>query len=271
MKYYYDLHLHSCLSPCGDMDMTPNNLVNMAKLLELDVIALTDHNTVRNCAAAMAVGREIGLLVIPGMELTTSEDIHAVCLFPTLEQALAWDAYVDGHRIKVRNRAEIYGRQVIMNENDEEIGEIESLLIPATEISIMSAYETDYSGRSLAELPIMRGLKDIKDIDGIAAYSCNAGCPESWINVADTKFGIPLVIGMTAVSVSDYFPYLQSGQLKGLLTGLRGAAEYEKVVGAPPIANRRMWAQLYIHTFAILLIIIGNIEFFIINRSLQRS
>ena len=137
--------------------------------------------------------------------------------------------------------------------------------------SIMSAYETDYSGRSLAELPIMRGLKDIKDIDGIAAYSCNAGCPESWINVADTKFGIPLVIGMTAVSVSDYFPYLQSGQLKGLLTGLRGAAEYEKVVGAPPIANRRMWAQLYIHTFAILLIIIGNIEFFIINRSLQRS
>lgn len=141
MKYYYDLHLHSCLSPCGDMDMTPNNLVNMAKLLGLDVIALTDHNTARNCAAAIAVGREIGLLVIPGMELTTSEDIHAVCLFPTLEQALAWDAYVDDHRIKVRNRPDIYGRQVIMNENDEEIGEIDPLLIPATEISIMSAYE----------------------------------------------------------------------------------------------------------------------------------
>ncbi len=141
MKCYYDLHLHSCLSPCGDMDMTPNNLVNMAKLLGLDVIALTDHNTSRNCAAAMAVGRKIGLLVIPGMELTTSEDIHAVCLFPTLEKALAWDAYVDAHRIKVRNRAEIYGRQVIMDENDEEIGEIASLLLPATEISIMNAYE----------------------------------------------------------------------------------------------------------------------------------
>ena len=57
MKYYYDLHIHSCLSPCGDMDMTPNNLVNMAKLLGLDVIALTDHNTSLNCEAAMAVGR----------------------------------------------------------------------------------------------------------------------------------------------------------------------------------------------------------------------
>lgn len=142
MKCYYDLHLHSCLSPCGDMDMTPNNLVNMAKLLGLDVIALTDHNSSRNCAAAMAVGEKIGLTVIPGMELTTCEDIHVVCLFPDLEKALEWDAYVDARRIKVRNRPEIYGRQVVMNENDEETGEIEHLLLPATEISIMNAYPT---------------------------------------------------------------------------------------------------------------------------------
>ncbi len=141
MKYFYDLHLHSCLSPCGDMDMTPNNLVNMAKLLGLDVIALTDHNTSLNCEAAMKVGEEIGLLVIPGMELTTSEDIHAVCLFPTLEKALEWSDYVDNHRIKIKNRSEIYGDQVIMNENDEPIGEIEHLLIPATNISIMNAHE----------------------------------------------------------------------------------------------------------------------------------
>ena len=140
MKYYYDLHLHSCLSPCGDIDMTPNNIVNMAKLLGLDVIALTDHNTSRNCEAAMAVGREIGLLVIPGMEMTTSEDIHAVCLFPDLEKALAWSDYVDAHRIKVKNRVNIYGEQIIMNELDEPIGEIEHLLLPATEISIMHAY-----------------------------------------------------------------------------------------------------------------------------------
>ena len=129
MKYYYDLHLHSCLSPCGDIDMTPNNIVNMAKLLGS-----------RNCEAAMAVGREIGLLVIPGMEMTTSEDIHAVCLFPDLEKALAWSDYVDAHRIKVKNRVNIYGEQIIMNELDEPIGEIEHLLLPATEISIMHAY-----------------------------------------------------------------------------------------------------------------------------------
>lgn len=147
-EYFYDLHLHSCLSPCGDMDMTPNNLVNMAKLLGMDVIALTDHNTCLNCEAAMKVGEEIGLLVIPGMELTTSEDIHAVCLFPTLEKALAFSQYVDENRIHIRNKAEIYGRQVIMNENDEEIGEIEDLLLPGSFIGMYDAYRKaqEYGG-----------------------------------------------------------------------------------------------------------------------------
>lgn len=122
------------------MDMTPNNITGMAALLGLHVIALTDHNTSLNCGAAIEAGKRNGVAVIPGMELTTSEDIHAVCLFPTLERALDWSEYVDNHRIKIKNRAEIYGRQVIMNSLDEEIGEVEHLLLPATEISIMNAH-----------------------------------------------------------------------------------------------------------------------------------
>lgn len=140
MRYFYDLHLHSCLSPCGDMDMTPNNITGMASLLGLQIIALTDHNTCRNCGATIEAGKRNGVVVVPGMELTTSEDIHAVCLFPTLEKAMDWDEYVDAHRIKIKNRADIYGRQVLMNAEDEEIGEIEHLLLPGTEISIMNAY-----------------------------------------------------------------------------------------------------------------------------------
>lgn len=139
-NYYYDLHLHSCLSPCGDMDMTPNNIVNMAKLLGMDVIALTDHNTSLNCEAAMKVGDEVGVLVIPGMELTTCEDIHAVCLFPALDKALAFSQYVDENRIHIKNKAAIYGRQVLMNEHDEETGEIEDLLLPASFIGMYDAY-----------------------------------------------------------------------------------------------------------------------------------
>ena len=93
MKFYYDLHIHSCLSPCADMDMTPNNIVNMAKLLGLDVIALTDHNTSLNCEAITKVAEKKGLCVLPGMELTTSEEIHAVCLFDTLDKALLHNVY----------------------------------------------------------------------------------------------------------------------------------------------------------------------------------
>ena len=135
-SYRYDLHLHSCLSPCGDTDMTPNNLVNMAALLGCDIIALTDHNTCRNTPAAVKVGQAAGVLVIPGMELCTAEEAHVVCLFETVEDALAFDKYVCAHVPKVPNRPEIFGEQWVLNENDEKIGEISELLITATDISI---------------------------------------------------------------------------------------------------------------------------------------
>ena len=80
-----DLHMHSALSPCGDDFMTPGNIVGMAAVNELDAIAITDHNSSNNVAAAMEIGAEYGILVIPGMELETSEEIHVVALFPDLD------------------------------------------------------------------------------------------------------------------------------------------------------------------------------------------
>ncbi|MDR1565139.1 MAG: PHP domain-containing protein [Oscillospiraceae bacterium] len=136
MKIYYDLHIHSCLSPCGDMDMTPNNLVNMAALNGLQMIALTDHNSCKNCPAAAQAAREAGLIFVPGMELCTSEEAHVVCLFPSLEQAMAFDAYVEQHIPPIANRPEIFGQQQILNAQDEPIGEVEQLLISATTISV---------------------------------------------------------------------------------------------------------------------------------------
>ena len=96
-SYPYDLHIHSCLSPCGDDDMTPNNLVGMAALSGCQVIAVTDHNSCKNAGAVMRAGEEAGLLVLPGMELCTAEEAHVVCLFETLEGAMAFDGYVYGH------------------------------------------------------------------------------------------------------------------------------------------------------------------------------
>lgn len=131
----YDLHIHSCLSPCGDMDMTPHTIAGMAFLGGLDVIAVTDHNTGRNVPAVMKAAEEFGLLVVPGMELTTAEEVHVVCLFPLLSDLLAFDEYVYERLMKVKNKPAFFGEQIIMNEVDEPVGEEEYLLSNATTIT----------------------------------------------------------------------------------------------------------------------------------------
>ncbi len=135
-KYYYDLHLHSCLSPCGDDDNTPCNIAGMASLCGLDIVALTDHNSCKNCPAFFEAARRYGIIPVAGMELTTSEDIHVVCLFERLDDAMRFDEYVDENRIKIKNKADIFGNQSILDGEDNEIGRVDDLLINATLISI---------------------------------------------------------------------------------------------------------------------------------------
>jgi len=141
MRLYYDLHIHSCLSPCGDDDMTPNNIVGMAKLCGYDIIALTDHNTCKNCPAIVEVGKNNGLTVVPGMELCTSEEIHVVCLFATVEEALNFSDYVEKNSPPIENKPQIFGNQLIMDEDDNVIGNVNNLLTLASFISIDDVYE----------------------------------------------------------------------------------------------------------------------------------
>ena len=136
---FYDLHLHSCLSPCGDMDMTPNNIVNMSLLKGLELIALTDHNSCKNCPATLAVAGQAGLAVIPGMELPAAEEINVVCLFPTLEAAMGFDRYVHDRLAPVKNAPEIFGEQWVLDELDQPVAQEELLLINATTIGISQA------------------------------------------------------------------------------------------------------------------------------------
>jgi hypothetical protein len=136
MKLHCDLHLHTALSPCGEERMTPNNIVNMALVAGLDLIAITDHNTCGNCRAAMEVGARNGLAVIPGMELTSSEEAHILCLFPTADDAERFEReIVRPNRIAIANRPEVFGRQLYLDAEDRITGEEENLLIPATGIS----------------------------------------------------------------------------------------------------------------------------------------
>ena len=109
MKIRYDLHIHSALSPCGDADMTPNNIVNMALICGLDMIAVSDHNTAGNVDAVMKVGQTAGITVVPAMEVETMEEIHVLCLFPTLESLLDFEQNVIFNALPpIKNKVEIF-------------------------------------------------------------------------------------------------------------------------------------------------------------------
>lgn len=137
----YDLHIHSCLSPCGEEEMTPNNIVGMAQILELSAFAVADHNTARQLPAVQKLAEEAGILLIPAMEITTAEEVHVLSLFPSVEAALEMGEELYAALPPVRNKPEIFGFQRILDENDEPVGELEKLLINATAFSIDTVFQ----------------------------------------------------------------------------------------------------------------------------------
>lgn len=174
---YYDLHIHSCLSPCGDDDMTPSNIAGMAAVKGLDVIALTDHNSCRNCPAAMYHGEKYGVTVIPGMELTTREEVHVICLFPSLEDALRFDALIYEKLLPFPNREDIFGKQQIMDERDEVAETVENLLINATSVSFDDVFSLAGSFHGIAypahvDKPSTSLLSNLGFVPPGSSFSC---------------------------------------------------------------------------------------------------
>lgn len=141
MKYYYDFHIHSALSPCGDNDMTPNNIVNMAMVKGLDIIAVTDHNSAENIEAIMERGRARDMIVIPGMEIESAEEVHMVCLFPDVESVRAMQEKVSAALPTIQNREDVFGEQLIINAKDEQVGKVSQMLITATGMSVEEIFE----------------------------------------------------------------------------------------------------------------------------------
>ena len=136
MRAYCDLHIHSCLSPCGDDEMTPWNLVGMAKVKGLQVIALTDHNCALNVPQAMRAGQEYGIAVVPGMEVTSREEVHMLAYFDTPEADLAFGEVIYAHLPNVINRQDLFGNQTVIGEGDEPVDKVDKLLINATDLSL---------------------------------------------------------------------------------------------------------------------------------------
>lgn len=194
-RLYFDLHLHSCLSPCAADDMTPADLAAMCALAGLQVVALTDHNSTGNCAAFAKAAQRHGLLAVPGMELCTKEEVHVVCLFPDLESAQACSQKVKKLLPAVPNNPAIFGRQLLMDENDNVLGEETALLAGAADISVydVAQFVTGFGGicypahidRSANSLLSQLGIWDPELPFLLAEVSMN--CPEDLFQRRDLQ------------------------------------------------------------------------------------
>jgi 3',5'-nucleoside bisphosphate phosphatase len=130
-----DLHLHTCLSPCADLLMSPRTVVQQAVKKNLDVIAICDHNSAENVWAAVKAGRKVGITVLPGMEITSREEVHILGWFPSVEAALEVQAKVYG-ALPGENDPDRFGLQIIADENDNVTDFCSRLLIGATTLGL---------------------------------------------------------------------------------------------------------------------------------------
>jgi hypothetical protein len=132
--------------------------------------------------------------------------------------------------------------------------------------SIPNTFPTDYSGTPVREIPLMREVHNFDDIGLVMEVSAGTPGTREWVQQVQSRFRVTLASGVTAVSAPNFYPYVQSGQLVGLLGGLKGAAEYETLVGAPGSATKGMDAQSIVHALIIVFILLGNLVYLFSRR-----
>lgn len=139
MNFLYDFHIHSALSPCADNDMSPANIVATASAVGLEIIAISDHNAIKNVDNAMKYGEMLGVTVVPAIEVQTNEDVHVLCLFKTLADLENFYKEIDFSDIP--NRPDIFGEQLIFDEEDEVVDYEPTMLINSANVSETDLYD----------------------------------------------------------------------------------------------------------------------------------
>ena len=150
-RFKADLHIHTCLSPCADWNMSPQKIIRQSLDNGLDMIAICDHNSSENAEAVMRLGKTMGIQVLPGMEICSREEVHILALFADIEPAIAMQEYIYAH-LSGENQPKVFGYQVVADENDEVIKENSKLLIGATQLGLdeIAAKISAIGGKSIA-------------------------------------------------------------------------------------------------------------------------
>ena len=181
MRLFCDLHIHSCLSPCGDELMTPNNIAGMAMLKGLDAIAVADHNSARNLPALAKTCAAMGVLLLPAMEITTAEEAHLLAYFPTVEAAVDFSGEIHAFLPPIPNRPDLFGPQQVLDENDEQVDTEEFLLLNALSLSLDELVER-INARGGAAVPahINRGNNGLLNVLGFLSPGLEIAAVEVW-------------------------------------------------------------------------------------------
>ena len=138
------MHIHTCLSPCGDWGMSPKKIIEKSLDKNLDIIGICDHNSAENIAAVIKAGDGKGIRVIPGMEICSKEEVHILSVFETTKQALLMQEYIY-ENLPGENSPKMFGDQIVADENDEVVGENKRLLIGATTIKLKEIVDKIHS------------------------------------------------------------------------------------------------------------------------------
>jgi 3',5'-nucleoside bisphosphate phosphatase len=140
-KFRADLHVHTVLSPCAEVEMIPPLIVQQALEQKIDLIAITDHNASANVEAVQKAAKGTGLTVLPGMEVQSREDVHLLTLFETLDALNTWQKEVDASLPEKQNNSNLFGEQFVVDETGEFIRNEPRLLLTSTHFSIDEIFE----------------------------------------------------------------------------------------------------------------------------------
>jgi len=139
--YKADLHIHTILSPCGDLSMSPQNIVDTALSKGLQIIGITDHNSTRQAPLHRDIGEKHGLLVLCGCEITSKEEAHCLAFFKDDETLSEFQKFLDQHLPDIPNNVDKFGYQVVVDENEEIVYEEPRLLLSALDVDLDGVYE----------------------------------------------------------------------------------------------------------------------------------
>ena len=150
VEFRADLHIHTCLSPCSELSMTPARIVERAASLGINIIAICDHNTAEQVEVTGSLAKKKGIKVMAGLEINSSEEVHILSLFGKLKDALDMQSVVYENLQPGENNEDVFGMQVLVNGDDEVLGFNKRLLIGATGLSVNRIVELIHSFNGLA-------------------------------------------------------------------------------------------------------------------------